>query len=479
MLTADRPGLVEEESASGNVTKCTGNINLPGFFWDDEQKVPKYKWEGLKALRMQHRRVSPRFNVPEASKLTWQQLATDSPGLAPNGDWTPIGGSILRLRAALIDGSPGTGKTSLIRTLIKIVTREYGEDGFLALAPTNVAARNLGEMGYSIKTIAAFQRQWQDAHERGGKAMQRLIERMVHVRYLFVDEISMMHSWYYGLFHSVRRMFPVIRMFFIGDFKQLAPVCDVWDGDYAASSALHHLCDGHRLHLSHCRRSDDTLFRMYMDDDYRSLPGRLPVTELTRLHLAYLHHTRIDENARCMEAFSQGAATKVVPKDPQDPKSQDITLFEGMPLVCYKTKKEKGHVVLAHSEIWLVAELGDDDKVTLLRKVEEVDRDAGKSQEEMPTLDMAYGELQGRFRPGYCITVHMSQGKTFRERYTIHNWDFKHMVGRGQYVALSRGKSANLVQIAATRNADHDDCDADDDDWDGEDDDDDWDGEEE
>ena len=37
--------------------------------------------------------------------------------------------------------------------------------------------------------------------------------------------------------------------------------------------------------------------------------------------------------------------------------------------------------------------------------LEEVDREAGKTQEDMPTLEMPYSELQGRFRPGYCAHV--------------------------------------------------------------------------
>ena len=118
-----------------------------------------------------------------------------------------------------------------------------------------------------------------------------------------------------------------------------------------------------------------------------------------------------------------------------------------MPLVCWKTKKEKKKIVFANSEIWLVMELGVE-KVQLQRKFEEVDREAGKTQQDMPTLEMPYGELQGYFRPGYCITVHMSQGKTFRERFTIHDWNVKYMVGRGRYVALSRGSQADLVQIS-------------------------------
>ena len=445
VLTASRHGFVEE-TVDGNI-RYVGETTLPGYFWDEEGTRPRYKWEPPKPLRMMHRpRSILTFNVPHPKELTWNSLATDGPELAPNGNWIPVAEPLLEVSAVNIDGPPGTGKTSLLRTLISLVVQRHGDDSFLALAPTNVAACNIGEMGKSIKTIASFQRQWQDAQERGGKAMKRLLEKMSQVRYLFVDEISMMHSWLYGLFHSVRRTFPSIRVFFVGDFKQLEPVLDVWKGDYKGSSALHHLCDGNRLQLSHCRRSDRTLFDLYMSADDVD-PARFPISEVTQLNVAYTHITRKRVNAKCMREFSQEAEeTRVIPANPKDHKSQDMTLFVGIPLVCWKTKKEKKKVVFAHSEIWFVVELGEEN-MQLQRKLEEVDREAGKTQEDMPTLEMPYSELQGRFRPGYCITVHMSQGKTFRERFTIHDWFSERMEGRGRYVALSRGKTTDLVQI--------------------------------
>ena len=112
-----------------------------------------------------------------------------------------------------------------------------------------------------------------------------------------------------------------------------------------------------------------------------------------------------------MAEFASGP-TRRIPAAADDPRSQEMTLFVGMPLVCWKSKEEKTKVILANSEMWLVAELGEE-KIMLRRKLEEVDREAGKTQEEMPTLETAYSDLQGRFRPGYCITVHMSQGKRF------------------------------------------------------------------
>jgi hypothetical protein len=113
----------------------------------------------------------------------------------------------------------------------------------------------------------------------------------------------------------------------------------------------------------------------------------------------------------------------------------------------------------------------------LQRKLEEVDHEAGKEQTDMPTAEMPLTEVQERFRPGYCITVHMSQGKTFRERFTIHDWSHARMHGRGRYVALSRGATTDQVQIARPSNEDWDGEDGEE--WDGEDgeDDSEWDGE--
>ena len=447
VLAAPRPDLQEVDK------KYSGDVTVPGFFWDEAREIPRYKWEPPKALLMSHFTndvdLDPLYD--KGFGREWRDLETDGPALAANHDWKPCAKRLLdRGVHCNIDGPPGTGKSTLTRALIDEVVARHGDESFYALAPTNVAARNIGEMSERINTIASFQRKWQHAHEKGGKAMHRLLDTLGKVRYMFIDEISMMHSWIYGLLTAVRRAFPRICLILVGDFKQLAPVLDVWSGDYQASSALHYLCDGNRLQLTECRRADRAFFELYMSADTLDIALFL-VTACTALNIAYLHATRIRVCAECMREFSRAAAeTHLVPANAEDARSQDMTLFVGMPLVCWKTQKTKGKVIFAHSELWLVTELGDE-QVKMQRKLEEVDREAGKVQEDMPTEALPYDKLQTRFRPGYCITVHMSQGKTFRERYTIHDWDFEHMVGRGRYVALSRAKTRDLVQIAPRR----------------------------
>jgi hypothetical protein len=49
------------------------------------------------------------------------------------------------------------------------------------------------------------------------------------------------------------------------------------------------------------------------------------------------------------------------------------------------------------------------------------------------------------FYLGFCLTIHASQGETFTEKYTIHDW--YRLCDRAKYVALSRGSSIHNIQI--------------------------------
>jgi len=69
-----------------------------------------------------------------------------------------------------------------------------------------------------------------------------------------------------------------------------------------------------------------------------------------------------------MAEFASGP-TRRIPAAADDPRSQEMTLFVGMPLVCWKSKKEKTKVILANSKMWLASEgegsLGGGERSTL------------------------------------------------------------------------------------------------------------------
>ena len=168
----------------------------------------------------------------------------------------------------------------------------------------------------------------------------------------------MIHSWFYAILQAVRINFPSIRLVPVGDFNQLAPVCDEWSGDYESSSILHYLCNGNRMRLTHCRRSNSVLFDACANINFVETSS-FPMNALAKINLAYTHLTRIRVNNTCMINFCNNAETKCIPRNLSDPKSQLIIMYVDLPLVCYKTKREKKRVILANSEIWLVRSMGE------------------------------------------------------------------------------------------------------------------------
>ena len=78
----------------------------------------------------------------------------------------------------------------------------------------------------------------------------------------------MVQEIYYKFFIYLKRANPKIKFIIAGDFEQLLPVKDrVTKCDYKNSLALHELCDGNKLQLTKCRRSDDTLFNMLLPEN--------------------------------------------------------------------------------------------------------------------------------------------------------------------------------------------------------------------
>ena len=79
-----------------------------------------------------------------------------------------------------------------------------------ATAPTNKACRIIN--GKTIhKFIASFN-------------LESFKKKKI--KYLFIDEISMVHEIFYKFFIGLKRMLPEIRFIIAGDFEQLLPVKD-------------------------------------------------------------------------------------------------------------------------------------------------------------------------------------------------------------------------------------------------------------
>ena len=321
-----------------------------------------------------------------------------------------------------IDGRAGTGKSTLIRQLHEEMVKR--NISFITLAPTNKACRIV-----KGKTIHSFVAQCCTK-----KALKEVV-----VDYIFVDEISMVPEMFYKFFITMKRLKKNITFIFAEDFEQSLPVNDrVKCCNYKHSNVLNELCDGNRLQLSKCRRSDDTLFKMCLN--VKNVKQDEVQQEWATRHLAFTHKTRMWINDRMMNKAEEKARrnkSTVLQLKALDYEghSQDVKLCAGTPIIARINMKD---LELFNNEQYIIKQIKPKTEIA------QVQIEDGKHK-----LDIPFKDFQRLFYPAYCITVHASQGDTFDHKYTIHEWS--RFDKRLKYVALSR--STKLENICMWKGA--------------------------
>jgi ATP-dependent exoDNAse (exonuclease V) alpha subunit len=252
-------------------------------------------------------------------------------------------------------------------------------------------------------------------------------------QYIFIDEISMVPELFYKYFIVLHRLRPDIKFIIAGDFLQLEPVNDRVSCDYKNSPALFELCDGNRLQLNTCRRSDTKLFKLYHPDnvhntqktDFKTADDISGI----KLHLSFTNRRRKEINFKSMEEYKKNNKGKTIhiKKLSYDDNSQDMILMKGMPLIA-----RKGHdkLEICNNETFTIKAI-DDETITIT----DGDRNI------VIDIDL----IASLFYPAFCITVHKSQGQTYNQPYMIHEWD--KFTDRMKYVALSRSTNIDNILI--------------------------------
>ena len=131
-----------------------------------------------------------------------------------------------------LSGSAGTGKSFLLRSIIKALRRAHGEDSVAVTAPTGIAATNLD--GQTIHSFSGCGLGTGPVGKLAGqvKKNKKASARWNSCRTLVIDEVSMLDPEFFGKLDHVakevrrnrRKAFGGVQLILCGDFFQLPPV---------------------------------------------------------------------------------------------------------------------------------------------------------------------------------------------------------------------------------------------------------------
>ena len=399
-------------------------------YWDKDKTIRKYKFE-IKdvntsiAERMKGKRRSDDFILYNKYWNETNDSETD--------DFTDLVKSIIDSNKSwLVNGRAGTGKSTFIKLLMKSI------DNYIGLAPTNKACRIIdGETIHKFVACAFTNK-------------TSLFKKLKNIKYIIIDEISMVKEIFYKIFISIKRTCPDIKFILVGDFKQLQPVKDrIENCDYEHSPALFELCDGNKLILNKCRRSDAVLFNLCQKENIDSITsgGDTFDSKFSDRHICFTNFKRIAINKSCMDKHINTVLTNAkkrniirkrndqlpiiikLKKLLYDPNSQDVSLLAGMPVIARINSKNNN---IVNNQTFKIIKINNDNMI--------LSDDETKEQ-----ITIYINEFQKLFYIAYAITCHKSQGCTFNFNYSIHEWDL--FSPQMKYVALSRATNIKYINI--------------------------------
>ena len=388
-----------------------GNIN--GYYFDDKNKVHKYKFE--EKYRLTHERCKNMIRTEEFHYVPneWNNIND-----VKDNDFTPLVDLIINDDMSInIDGLGGYGKSTLIKQIQKKLTENNKKH--ITLGPTNISVLNL-----KIENAMTL-------HKFSNKFKNKNCIKNLDIDYIFIDEISMVHEIFYHMLLTIKAIKPNIKFIISGDFGQLLPVCDRVKRNYKNSEALYELCDGNRLTLSTFRRGNNELNDVCIKvRNNEEVNKKIFNNKFKLFNLCFTNKKRMEINKNIMDVMHKRHGNGITIKKINNPNSQDVELFKNinMPIMAYKTNNKMN---IVNNERFVID--------TIINGVIYYSNEMKKLQE------IKVDEFQNYFYVAYASTIHKSQACTFNFSYTIHEWE--KLDTRLKYVALSRATEKKKINI--------------------------------
>ncbi|MEN9359857.1 MAG: RecBCD enzyme subunit RecD [Verrucomicrobiota bacterium] len=210
----------------------------------------------------------------------------------------------IRSRLTVITGGPGTGKTTTVRQLVKVLQEQNPGLRVLLAAPTGKAVNRLSQSlhgdGFKIRTLHRLLE-----YHHGSGDFRRNASRPLAADLVIIDEVSMVGL---ELFASLLSALPAsCRLVLLGDKDQLAAV--------ETGSVLADLC----AHAAPLNRFSDA-FRAAYPQSWRLAPS--PDSHPLRDHVVVLEYTYRNESApelaRAAAAINSGQLPELPRQSPED-----------------------------------------------------------------------------------------------------------------------------------------------------------------
>jgi 5-methylcytosine-specific restriction enzyme A len=313
--------------------------NINGYYWDELKTVPKYKLEP-NAKRVKYPKL---VHYMRFDNYTLHTEPWDITPDVPDNNFEPLINKILDSNESwLINGPPGAGKTTLINKI-----KEYLNNNgkvYKCLAPTNLAALLID--GTTVHKFACKL-----------KKLTKFMETQLD--YIFVDEVSMLHSNFYKILMIIKQL-KNCNIIVSGDFNQLDVIGDLHKYDYKNSSILKELCDHNNINLQTCRRSNDKLFNLIQFDNINNLKPDDFKSDLkidNDINICWTNNKRKEINKKYMDAAYKKDKTSnwiEIKKLEYDDNSQDVILVNKTPLIA---KVNNGNLKLINNERYIIKKL--------------------------------------------------------------------------------------------------------------------------
>ncbi len=307
------------------------------------------------------------------------------------------------------------------------------------LAPTNKACNNIGgktlHRGLGLKVCKGIDEDSDSDDEEEIKQdnsyrMERLISKLETNKpdVMPVDEISMIDGEGWSALSYIKQRIPSIKFFLFGDIKRQLPPVGEENRIFEDSICMKELTNYNKLELKYNfrRQTADT---NTLWDKCSNHPETFEITDspLTYRNLCWTNKTRkevIDKIQNIHpnpELWLDCGKREDVNNTGQN---ERLMLAVGVPLIARKSMKERQ---VAKNEIWKVKSVGEE--IVLEYK----DREESFTHEE----------IRKKWLSAYCITIHKSQGDTYRDEYTIWDWGRiskrrDHVAKKLRYTAVSR-----------------------------------------